>query len=339
MTDAAQATTLGGDMSTIAGASLSRRAALGAGLASGVALSFPAAAEIQGLEIIAPAGPGGGYDQLARATQEVFQSRKLASRVQVTNVPGAGGTIGLAQLVGSRKRNPTIMVAGLGMVGAVLTNKSPVTLDQATPLARLTGEYQPLVVGAESPLRTLAELLDKFRADPGSVSWGGFALGSPDHILSGLIVKAAGGDVAKMNYIVAGAGGEMLAQVIGNHITVATGGYNEFAQQIAAGKLRPLGISSPERLPGVDVPTFKEQGVDVTLVNWRGFMASASLGAEDKKALGAAMADMAASPEWQAIVKQRGWVDLYLPPDEFATFLAEEQGRIATILKDTGLIQ
>ena len=319
-------------------ASFSRRAALGTLVAGGVALSLPASAEVQGLDIIAPAGPGGGYDQLARATQQVLQDRKLASRVQVTNVPGAGGTIGLAQLVTGKKRTPTIMAAGLGMVGAVLINKSPVTLDQAMPLTRLTGEYQPLVVGAELPIRTLDDLIAKFKADPGSVSWGGFALGSPDHILCGLIVQAAGGDVAKMNYIVAGAGGEMLAQVIGNHITVATGGYNEFAQQIAAGKLRPLGISSPERLPGVDVPTFKEQGVDVELVNWRGFMAPASLNANDKKALDAAIAEMVKSPEWQAIVKERGWVDLYLPADEFASFLAQEQGRIAGILKGTGLI-
>ncbi len=322
----------------------SRRTLLSSALALGSALVVGArprlaAAEISGLEIIAPAGPGGGYDQLARATQQVFEAKKLASRVQVLNVPGAGGTIGLAQLVTGRKRTPTIMVAGLGMVGAVLINKSPVTLDQAAPLARLTGEYQPLVVGSESPIRTLDDLIAKFKADPGSVSWGGFALGSPDHILCGLIVKAIGGDVGKMNYIVSGAGGEMLAQVMGNHITVATGGYNEFAQQIAAGKLRPLGISSPERLPGVDVPTFKEQGVDVELVNWRGFMTSTTLGAADKAALDAAMSEMVASPEWQAIVKERGWVDLHLPAAEFGPFLADEQSRIAGILKDIGLVQ
>ena len=156
-------------------------------------------------------------------------------------------------------------------------------------MARLTGEYQPLVVAANSPIKTLDDLIAKFKADPGSVSWGGFALGSPDHILSALIVKAAGGDVAKMNYIVAGAGGEMLAQVMGGHLTVATGGLNEMAQQIQAGKLRALGISSPERLPGVDIPTFKEQGIDVTLVNWRGLMAPAKMKPAEKKALDAAL--------------------------------------------------
>jgi putative tricarboxylic transport membrane protein len=173
-----------------------------------------------------------------------------------------------------------------------------VTLDQVTPLARMTGEYQPLVVAADSPIRTLDDLIAKFKADPGSVSWGGFALGSPDHILSGLIVKAIGGDVTKMNYIVSGAGGEMLAQVMGGHITVATGGLNEFAQQLQAGKLRALAISSPERLPGVDIPTFKEQGVDVELVNWRGLMAPGKIRANDKKALDAAINEMVRSSEW-----------------------------------------
>ena len=319
--------------------SVSRRALLATALACGLATAWPAHAEIKGLEILAPAGPGGGYDQLARATQEVLQKHDLASGVQVQNIPGAGGTIGLAQFVTKNARTPTVMVAGLGLVGAVLTNKSPVTLNQVAPLARLTGEYQPLVVAADSPIKSLADLLAQFKADPGSVSWGGFALGSPDHILSALIVQAAGGDVAKMNYIVAGAGGEMLAQVMGGHITVATGGLNEMAQQIQAGKLRALGISSPERLPGVDIPTFKEQGIDVTLVNWRGLMAPAKMRPADRKALDAALAKAVQTKEWQALLKERGWVDMYQPSEEFAAFLGTERPRIEGILKQVGLVK
>ena len=319
---------------------LARRPLLAAAIVCVGALAAPApAAEIKGIEIMAPAGPGGGYDQHARALQQGLEAQKLASSVQVTNVPGAGGTIGLAQFVTGRKRGSAMMVAGLGMVGAVLTNKAPVTLAQVTPLARLQGEYQPLVVAAESPIRSLDDLAAKFRADPGSVSWGGFALGSPDHILSGMIVKAIGGDVARMNYIVAGAGGEMLAQVMGGHITVATGGLNEFAQQIASGKLRALAISSPERLPGVDIPTFKEQGVDVELVNWRGLMAPANIRPADKKALDDALGKMVKTAAWQALLKERGWVDAYLPSDRFATFVEGEQARIAGLLKDLGLVQ
>lgn len=320
-------------------ARLVRRELLGGALALAAIGTTPARAQVKGLEIMAPAGPGGGYDQLARATQQVLQSEGLASGVQVINVPGAGGTIGLAQFVTGKKRGNNLMVIGLGMIGAIVTNKAPVGLDQVTPLARLQGEYQPLVVAADSPVKTLDDLVRKFKADPGSVSWGGFALGSPDHILSGLVVKAIGGDVAKMNYIVAGAGGEMLAQVMGGHITVATGGLAEFAQQLQSGKLRALAISSPERLPGVDIPTFKEQGVDVELVNWRGLVAPGEIRPADKKALEDAIARMVKSAAWQDILKQRGWVDLYLPSDRFAAFVKEEQVRIEGILKDTGLVK
>jgi putative tricarboxylic transport membrane protein len=211
-----------------------------------------------------------------------------------------------------------------------------VTLDQVLPFARLTGEYQPLVVSAGSPLRTLDDLVKKYKENPGSVSWGGFAPGSPDHILSGLVVKAFGGDVKRMNYVAVGAGGEMLPLVMSNRVTVATGGLNEFVGQIKTGKLRALGLSSPERLPGVDIPTFREQGVDATLVNWRGFAAPSGWGG-DRQALEDAIAKMVQSEPWKKLVQQREWVDLYMPSDQFAVFLREEQARISALLKEIGL--
>jgi putative tricarboxylic transport membrane protein len=305
--------------------------------AAGAALAAPAQAELASVEIIAPAGPGGGYDQLARAVQLTLEESGLASNVQVVNVPGAGGTIGLAQFVTGQARGEKLIVAGLGMVGAIAVNDSPVTLEQVTPLARLTGEYQPLVVAADSPIKTLDDLARMYREDPGSVSWGGFALGSPDHLISAMTVKAMGGDVKQMNYIVAGAGGEMLAQVLGGHITVATGGLNEFAGMIATGELRALAISSPERLPGVDIPTFKEQGYDVELVNWRGLLAKQDLSADDLAALDAAIGQMVQSEAWQALVKERGWVDMYQSSAGFTAFLEAERPHIEQILSDLGL--
>jgi putative tricarboxylic transport membrane protein len=316
---------------------LARRTLMAAALAATAAVAAHAA-EVGSVEIIAPAGPGGGYDQLARALQAVMEKDALASDVQVINVPGAGGTIGLAQFVTGQARGDKLLVAGLGMVGAIEVNDSPVTLEQVTPFARLTGEYQPLVVAADSPLKTLDDLAAMYKADPGSVTWGGFALGSPDHLVSAMTVKAMGGDVAQMNYIVAGAGGEMLAQVLGGHITVTTGGLNEFADLIASGQLRALAISSPERLEGIDIPTFREQGYDVELVNWRGVMAKADASAEDLDALDAAISQMVAGPDWQALLKERGWVDMHLSRQDFATFLEQEQPNIEAILTDLGLV-
>ncbi len=320
--------------------SMDRRSFTKIALAASASLlpSFPSSAQqIRSMKIIAPAGPGGGYDQLARAIQEILTGEKLAASVQVLNVPGAGGTVGLAQFVNAKERDPAIMVAGLGLVGATFINKSPVSLEQTTPVARLQGEYQPLFVATESPIKTVGDLIRKFNDNPGSVTWGGFAHGSPDHLLSGLVVKAPGGDVKKMNYIPVGTGGEMLPLVMSGKVTVATGGLNEVAGQFKAGKLRPIGISSPERLPGVDIPTFREQGIDATLVNWRGVMAPADVGTEDKQSLAAAIAKLIESDRWKKLLQEREWVDLYMPSEQFAAFLQEERTRIAALLKELGL--
>jgi putative tricarboxylic transport membrane protein len=294
------------------------------------------AAELDELTIIAAASTGGGYDTLARTAQMLLQDQKLVGNVEVQNVPGAGGTIGLAQLI-SGGRPSTLLTAGLGMVGAVIINKSPVSLAQTKPVARLQGEYQPLVVAADSPIKSLDDLLKAYRAEPGSVSWAGFGLGSPDHLVAAQVVKATGGDVKEMNYIVVGAGSEMLPMVLSNQVTVATGGYNEFADMITTGKLRALGISSPERLKGIDVPTFREQGIDTELVNWRGLVGSSKLGTDDLAAMDHAFGTMAKSDEWNKICENRGWQNLYMPSAEFATFLAAEQTRVSSLLKELGL--
>jgi len=283
------------------------------------AVSPARAQQPKSLKITAPAGPGGGYDQLARTLQEVLMAEKLVTSVQVLNVPGAGGTVGLAGFANSKERDPALLVAGLGMIGAININKSPVTLDQVTPLARLQGEYQPLFVAANSPIKTVNDLLAKFKENPGSV---------PDHLLSGLVVKAGGGDVKKMNYVPVGTGGEMLPLVISGKVTVATGGLNEVAGQLKTGRLRAIGISSPARLPGVDIPTFMEQGVDASLVNWRGLMAPPNLSAEDKRALEETIAKMAKSEAWRKMLEQREWVDLYQPSEVFTAF--ERRSRSAS---------
>jgi putative tricarboxylic transport membrane protein len=321
-------------------ARFSRRALLATALVCGVAFAAPAQAEIEGLEIIAPANPGGGWDQTARAMQAALQEAGLASGVQVTNVAGAGGTIGLAQFVTSKKRKgDAVLVGGLVMEGAILTNKAPVSLDDVTPLARLTGEYELLVVPADSPIKTMADLVAKLKADPGSVSWAGGSTGGTDHILAGLIAKAAGVDPTKVNYIAHSGGGEALSAILGGHVTVGVSGYEEFAPQIAAGKLRGIAISADERLTGVDVPTLKEQGLDVSLVNWRGVFAPPQIRDKDKEALSEAVEKMVQSAQWKDVLEKRGWLDMYQPAEAFAAFLEEDQAKIEGTLKDIGLVE
>ncbi|UEM06780.1 tripartite tricarboxylate transporter substrate binding protein (plasmid) [Skermanella rosea] len=310
-----------------------------AALSAAVFGAVPASAQVKGLELIAPASPGGGWDQHARAVQQVLQKLDLASGVQVVNIPGAGGTIGLAQFVTAKKRSPSLLVGGQIMVGAIITNKSPVSLDQVTPLARLTGEYTGVVVPADSPITSLQDLLTKFKSDPGSVSWGGGSAGGSDQILAGLIARKTGVEPTGINYVATAGGGELLSAILGGHITVALGGYNEFAPQIEAGKLRAIAVSSPERLPGVATPTLREQGVDLEFVNWRGVFAQGTLKAAEKKQLDEMMGKLAASPEWKEILTQRGWIDQYQPADRFAAFLQAERGQIEATLTDLGLVK
>jgi putative tricarboxylic transport membrane protein len=292
---------------------LNRRSLLAATTAVGALTVIPGRgqAAVRRLEIVAPASPGGGWDQTARAMQAALQEADLASRVQVQNISGAGGTIGLAQFATSKRgRGDSILVSGLIMVGAILTNKSAVTLDDVTPLARLTGEYEMLAVTTESPIKSMADFVDKLKADSGSVSWGGGSAGGTDQILVGLIAKAVGVDPTKVNYIAHSGGGEAMASILGGHVTVGVNGVAELLPQVQAGKLRPLAVSSEERVPGLDVPTLREQGVDVVLTNWRSVMAPPQIKDADKQALAEMIAGMVKSKAWQETLKERGWIDL-----------------------------
>ncbi|WP_172122444.1 MULTISPECIES: tripartite tricarboxylate transporter substrate-binding protein [unclassified Devosia] len=290
--------------------------------------------------IMAPAAPGGGWDQTARAMQEALQSDGISGNVQVTNVPGAGGTIGLAQFVNQSTGNPNaLIVGGYVMVGAILTNASPVTLEQVTPIARLTGEAVVVVVPAASDLQTMDDLVAKLKADPGSVSWAGGSAGGADHITAGLIAKTVGVDPTAVNYIAYSGGGEALAALLGGQVTVGISGYSEFASQIAAGELRLLAVSSDERIPGVDAPTLREAGIDMALQNWRMVAAAPGITDEQKASITADIEKMVNSQSWKTTLETKGWVDTYLAGDEFAAQLAADTAATEAILKDIGLVQ
>ena len=310
-----------------------------AGAALAAVLGSSAFAQME-LKIMAPAAPGGGWDQTARSMQQALVAEKIARSVQVTNVAGAGGTVGIAQFVnGAKGDGNQVMVSGFVMVGAILTNKAPVNLDQVTPIARLTEETQVIVVPANSPIKTAKDLAEAVKKDVSKVTWAGGSAGGIDHIMAALFAGTAGADASKVNYIPFSGGGESLAAILGGKVTAGISGYGEYEGQIKSGKLRALGVTSPQRLPGVDVPTFKEQGIDLVLTNWRAVMAPPGITAEQKKALGEAIEKMVKSATWKDILKQKGWDDAYLPADAFAKFLKEEQVRVNDVLKSVGLVK
>lgn len=308
-------------------------------VAAGVMAASAASAQLE-LKIMAPAAPGGGWDGTARSMQQALTAAGIAKSVQVTNVTGAGGTVGLAQLVNAGKGDGSqLMVNGFVMVGAILTNKSPVTLDQTTPIARLTAEALVFVVPTESSIKSARDLIAAIKADPAKVTWAGGSAGGVDHIAAALMTKAAGVDPTRINYIPFSGGGEALAAILGGRVTVGVSGYGEFEGQIKAGKLRAIAVTSEKRLAGIDVPTLKEQGTDLAILNWRSVVAPPGLNDGQRKTLLDAMDKMAKSKEWAEILKARGWDDAYLAGDAFAAFLKEENARVTDVLKSVGLVK
>lgn len=303
------------------------------------ALTTTAFAQLE-LKIMAPAAPGGGWDGTARSMQQALTASGIAKSVQVTNVTGAGGTIGLSQLINAKGDGSQLMVNGFVMVGAILLNKSPVNLSQTTPIARLTAEALVIVVPTDSPIKNAKDLAERVKADPAKVTWAGGSAGGADHILAALFAEAAGGDPKKINYIPFSGGGEALAAMLGGRVTAGISGYGEFEGQIKAGKLRVVGVSSSTRLANApDAPTLKEGGVNLELMNWRSVVAPPGLSAEQTKTLSDAIAKLVKSKEWAEILKARGWDDAYLGGAEFDAFMKAEQTRVAKVMTDVGLVK
>jgi putative tricarboxylic transport membrane protein len=290
------------------------------------------------IKIMAPASPGGGWDSTARAMQQALMGSGLAKSVQVTNVTGAGGIVGLAQLVNQHKGDGgQLMVNGFVMVGAILANKAPVTLAQTTPIARLTEEAEVIVVPANSRIKSAQDLADAVKADPAKVTFGGGSAGGTDHVVAGLFAKAAGADPTRLNYIPFSGGGESLAAIIGGKVTAGISGPSEYEGQIRAGKLRAIAVTSAGRVPGIDAPTLKEQGFDLVITNWRSVVGPPGLSAEQTERLTRTVEAMAASKEWKEILKARGWDESYLAGPAFAAFLKAEDERVGAVLKSVGI--
>jgi putative tricarboxylic transport membrane protein len=320
---------------------LSRRHSLQLGLAAGATSVFglPASAQaITTIEMFVPAAPGGGWDQTGRSIELAMRTDGIVSNFQFEHAPGAGGAVGLPKFLGAKKgKDNAVMVGGMVMVGSLIANKSPVKMTDLTPIARLTGEAQALVVPAASPFKNLGDLMTAFKADPGKVSIAGGSAGGSDHILAGMMAKTVGIDAKKVAYVAFAGGGPAQAAILGAQVSAGISGYGEFSEQIKAGKLRAIAVSSDKRLPGVDVPTFKEQGVDVELFNWRGVFGAPGITPAQRAALIGLFDKMVAGPTWKSELEKKDWTGIYLSGDDYGKFLTSEIERITAILKDLGL--
>lgn len=299
-----------------------------------------AVAELATLKLLIPANPGGGWDQTGRAMERALREAKLVTgAVRITNRGGAGGTIGLAEFAKAKGDGTSLMVMGLVMVGAIQTNKSPVTLEVVTPVARLTNEYLVIAVPATSKIQTLKDFTEALKKDPGGTAIAGGSRGGSDHILAALLAENVGVPAAKVNYVAYAGGGEAVASLLGGQVAAGISGYGEFQPHIESKKLRAIGISAPARVTGVDVPTLKEQQVSLEFGNWRGIVAPAGISDADRKTLLDAIDRMAKSAAWKAELKKHNWDDAYLSGDAYAAFIKAENDRISKVLKDVGLVK
>jgi putative tricarboxylic transport membrane protein len=324
---------------------ISRRTVVKTGLAAAAAAqlaplgALSALAEaLASLQMFIPAAPGGGWDQTGRAIELALRTDGLVKELKFEYAPGAGGAVGLPRFLASKKgQGDALLVGGLVMVGALVANKSPVSVRDLTPIARLTGEYEVVVVNAASSLKSMQDLVAMFKADPGKVSWAGGSAGGTDHILAGLIAKAVGVDAKRVSYVAYAGGGPAQAALLGNQVTCGVSGYGEFAEQIKAGKLRALAVSSGEPQADIPIPTLKSQGVDVELANWRGVFGAPGIGADKQAALIALIDKMVHGPTWAAELKKHDWAGIYMAGAEYAKYLDAEIARVTGILKDLGL--
>jgi putative tricarboxylic transport membrane protein len=293
------------------------------------------------VRLLAPADPGGGWDTTAREMARVLEREAVIDKgVEVYNVPGAGGTIGLAQLASKRKgRSDQIMVMGLVMLGAIETNQAPVDLGETTPIAAITSEPEAIVVKADSPIRDLGDLVAQMKREPRKTSFAGGSAGGTDQILMGLLAKAAGVDPSQPKYVAYSGGGEAVQAILSGSVTAGISGASEFEDQVDAGKLRFLAVSTPERVEvgGEEIPTIREQGLDVVVQNWRGLVAPPEIERAERDAMVAAVERMRATPGWREALERNGWTDFWRPGDAFDRFIAAENRRVEQIVEEIGL--
>jgi len=291
------------------------------------------------VKMMIPANPGGGWDTTGRTLGRSLVEAKAADSVQYENKGGAAGIIGLAQFVNSAKGDPNALIMmGAVMLGGIITGKPPVQLSQATPVARLTSEYNVFVVPAASPLRTMKDVVAQLKKDPASVKWGGGSRGSTEHISACMLARNIGVDPKKVNYVAFRGGGEAVAAILGGNVTVGGSGYSEFAEHIESGKMRPIAVTSQKRLPGINIPTMKEQGYDVILGNWRGVYAAPGISAADRAALTSSVLAATKTKAWTDALAKNGWTPAVLAGKEFEDFVEYEFSSLRAIMYLSGMV-
>ena len=299
------------------------------------------AADIESIHFLIPGGAGGGWDGTARGTGEALTKSGIVAKATYENMSGGGGGKAIGYLIeNADSSHGTLMVNSTPIVIRSLVGRFPYNFRDLTMIAGTIGDYAALIVAKDSPLKDFKDLVAKYKADPRSVSVGGGSVpGGMDHLVAAMAFEAAGADPTKVKYIPYDAGGKLNAAILSGEVDVGSTGFSEAVALVKAGEMRIIAITSDERVDALpEAQTLKEQGFDVSFVNWRGFFAAPGLPADKADAYRAAIAKMYDTPEWEAVRARNGWVNIYNPGAEFEAFLVNQEKVIKDLMIKLGFL-
>lgn len=299
------------------------------------------AADIDSIHFLIPGGAGGGWDGTARGTGEALTKAGLVGTASYENMSGGGGGKAIGYLIeNADSQHGTLMVNSTPIVIRSLTGVFPHNFRDLTLVAGTIGDYAALVVPKDSPHGSAGDLIAAQQADPTSVAIGGGSVpGGMDHLVAAMVLEAAGSDSTSLNYIPYDAGGKAMAGLLSGEIAALSTGFSEAVELANAGEVRILGVTSDARVDAApDAPTLKEQGIDTTFVNWRGFFAAPGLSADMLAAYQGVLAKMYDTPEWEAVRARNGWVNIHNSGDDFKAFLENQETVIGDLMRKLGFL-
>ncbi|WP_333694379.1 tripartite tricarboxylate transporter substrate binding protein [Phaeobacter italicus] len=322
---------------------LTRRALMAATAATTLAFAAPVAADemVDSIHFLIPGGAGGGWDGTARGTGEALTKAGLVGNASYENMSGGGGGKAIGYLIENAESNHgTLMVNSTPIVIRSLTGVFPHNFRDLTMVAGTIGDYAAIVVGKDSPINSMSDLIAAYQAEPRKTAIGGGSVpGGMDHLVAAMVMKAAGEEPTAVKYIPYDAGGVAMAALLSGEIAALSTGFSEAIDLANAGEVKIIGVTADERVPAyADAPTMKEQGIDATFVNWRGFFGAPGLPEEKGDAYRAALAKRQDTPEWEEVRARNGWVNIHNSGDDFVKFLEGQEEVIRGLMQELGFL-
>jgi putative tricarboxylic transport membrane protein len=293
------------------------------------------------IHFLIPGGAGGGWDGTARGTGEALTSAGLVGSASFENMSGGGGGKAIAYLIENADSNHgTLMVNSTPIVIRSLTGVFPQSFRDLTMVAGTIGDYAAMVVGKDSPINSMTDLMAAYNADPNAVAIGGGSVpGGMDHLVAAMVMEAAGADATAVKYIPYDAGGKAMAALLSGEIAALSTGFSEAVALAQAGEVKIIGVTSDERIAAdMSAMTMKEQGIDMNFVNWRGFFAAPGLPTDKLAAYQKAIAAMYDTPEWEKVRAANGWVNIHNSGGDFTSFLEAQEKVIGDLMKKLGFL-